>query len=206
MGTYTYHIWTAFELLKVNNINKYRPNHYYHVKDHYQISLPTYFHHILTPTTALLMQPNVQLLFVVDDHDNKTRRCRIGGRFACEPFQTASEDAIERGRAGANDFGVVSAVGRARRPSQPRPSARRQISMAWRAIWRRARIAALQRLRSPDRNDEAVRGWPCMSANGPQRSHGWTVGWGAAHSSFRRGGEGDVMVIEFLFDISRGRT
>ena len=69
------------------------------------------------------MQPNVQLLFVVDDHDDKRPRCAIGGRFACEPFQTASKDAIERGEAGANDVGFASVVGRAWGPPQPRPSA-----------------------------------------------------------------------------------
>ena len=151
------------------------------------------------------MQPNVQLLFVVDDHDNKTRRCRIGERFASEPLQTASKDAIERGRAGANDLGLVSAVGRARRLSHPRPSATLQISMAWRAIWRRAGIAALQRLRSPDRNSEAVHGWRCMSADDPQRRGGRKGAWGLTNSSFRRGGEGDVMVMVSLFYISRWR-
>ena len=113
------------------------------MKDHYQISLPPYFHHVLTPSTDLLMQLNVQLLLTMCDHDDKTRRHAIGGRFAYERIQTASEDAIERGRAGANDPGLVLAVGRARRPPQPRPSARPRISMRWRAIWRRARIAAL---------------------------------------------------------------
>ena len=124
-------------------INNYMQNHYYHVKDHYQISLPPYFHLVLTPSTNLLMQLNVQLQLMVLDHDDNSFTHVIGERFACERIQPASEDAIERGRAGANDPGLVSAVGRARRPPQPRPSARPRISMRWRAIWRRARIAAL---------------------------------------------------------------
>ena len=147
-------------------------NHYYHVKDHYQISLPPYFHHVLTPSTDLLMQLNVQLILMTMTKVPNMIRHGIGERFACERIQTASEDAIERGRAGANDPGLVSAVGRARRPPQPRPSARPRISMRWRAIWRRARIAALWRLRSPNREGEAAHGWPCMSAKGPQRSRG----------------------------------
>ena len=56
-------------------------------------------------------------------NDDKQCRHGIGERFACERIQPASEDAIERGRAGANDPGLVLAVGGARRPSQPRPSA-----------------------------------------------------------------------------------
>ena len=120
-------------------------------------------------------------------HDDKVCRHAIGERFACERIQPANEDAIERGRAGANNPGLVLAVGRARRPPQPRPSARPRISMRWRAIWRRARIAALWRLRSPNREGGAAHGWPCMSAKGSQQSRGQGGGWGPARSSFRRG-------------------
>ena len=42
---------------------------------------------------------------------------------------------------------------------------------------RRARMALQQRPRLPDRDSEAIHGWPCMLAQGPQRSIGHIVGW-----------------------------
>ena len=51
----------------------------------------------------------------------------------------------------------------------------------------RAQMALQQRPQPPERDSEAIRGWPCMSAQTLQRPIIRYDGWGGANQRVRRG-------------------
>ena len=66
------------------------------------------------------------------------------------------------------------------------------------ATSRRARITLQQRPRSPDRDSEAIHGWPCMAGQGPQQLIGRIAGWGPSNWIVRYGTGGGFMVVVFF--------